>query len=402
MKNIFYRIALLGILLIETLSAKSHPMPNSMVLLRVGESDIQAMLQLPVAELQLAVPYDLTIDSERLLSELGPSLQNYILDHVSLQSPDGQLWRVTITDLKIDGESGSAQAAYRELVAHLSLTPPANSDVRQFSLRYDIIVHQLVTHKVLVSIDEDWRNGINSTKQQELGVIKTNVRTNTVPTLEVNLDQGSRWNGFKSMFAYGMQHIREGLDHILFLLTLLLIAPLLITNGRWSDFQGLRYTLFRFLKISLAFTIGHSVTLLIGSFNLLSFKVQYIEVLVAFSILISAIHCMRPLFSKKETWIAAGFGLIHGLAFSLSIADMALGWESKLISILGFNLGIESMQLIIMLLFFPVLLLSRWRFYRGIRVMFAVLTIIISLAWITERISNQENFITSYVNVFFS
>ena len=200
----------------------------------------------------------------------------------------------------------------------------------------------------------------------------------------------------------GMKHIREGLDHILFLFTLLLIAPLSATNNSWSDFQGLKYTLSRFLKISLSFTIGHSITLLAGSFNLINFSPQYIEVLIALSILISAINCLKPIFFHKETIIAGGFGLVHGMAFSASLAGLELDFGAKLMSILGFNLGIEAMQLLIMTCCFPVLLTSKWVFYKWIKNPTAVVTMIVSVAWIVQRISNHDNFITCCINGLFS
>ena len=183
---------------------------------------------------------------------------------------------------------------------------------------------------------------------------------------------------------------------------LLLVAPLSIREKEWSDFQGFRYTLRRFLRISLAFTLGHSITLLVGSFNLVPFQTQWIEVLIAFSILLSAVHVIRPLFPSRELGIAAGFGLIHGLAFSLTLADMNLGWQQKLLSVLSFNLGIEAMQLIIMAICFPLLLLSKWnKRYVPLRIGISFLAIIVSAGWIAERISGSENVITLYLNKVF-
>jgi hypothetical protein len=380
------RLFILCVLILGSVIAHAHPMPNSAVMLRVGETEVKAEIQLPLAELQLAVPYDLSLSSDQLLSKYGRDLQGYILEHFTITSIDGNDWKLEISNINIKEEAGPSNSIYREIVADLVMFPPAESDLRHFMLYYDVIVHQLVTHKILVSVDQDWSNGINSEHQQEIGIIKTDVKSNTVLPLEVNLEAGNRWKGFKAMFAFGMQHIREGLDHILFLLTLLLVAPLIIQDRNWSDFQGFRYTIKRFLTISLAFTLGHSIMLLIGSFDLVPFNVQYIEVFIAISILISSVHCIYPLFAQKESLIAAGFGLIHGLAFSLSISSMGLGWKSKLISILGFNLGIEAMQLIIMLIFFPILLLSKWKIYRVTRLVFASMVVAISLVWIVERL----------------
>lgn len=59
---------------------------------------------------------------------------------------------------------------------------------------------------------------------------------------------------------------------------------------------------------------------------------------------------MRTLyFTKKEVLIAGFFGLIHGLAFSLTLSGISLNIGGKLLSVLGFNLGIEAMQMVVML-----------------------------------------------------
>ena len=85
-----------------------------------------------------------------------------------------------------------------------------------------------------------------------------------------------------------MQHISEGTDHLLFLLVLLLPAPLLLKQKRWGRFGGTRYSLIRLLKIVTAFTLEHSLTLIIGALGWLWLPVQPVEVLIAFSILVSA------------------------------------------------------------------------------------------------------------------
>jgi hypothetical protein len=75
-------------------------------------------------------------------------------------------------------------------------------------------------------------------------------------------------------------------------------------------------SLLRILKIVTAFTVGHSTTLAFAAFGLLRVPSRAIEVLIAVSILVSAIHVMRPVRPGKESAVAAFFGLIHGLAFA--------------------------------------------------------------------------------------
>ena len=93
-----------------------------------------------------------------------------------------------------------------------------------------------------------------------------------------------------------MRHIAEGTDHLLFLLALLLPAPLIVIGSRWAGFAEVRSSLLQILKIVTAFTIGHSITLMLAASGLVRLPSRPIEVLIAFSILISAIHALRPIF----------------------------------------------------------------------------------------------------------
>jgi HupE / UreJ protein len=204
--------------------------------------------------------------------------------------------------------------------------------------------------------------------------------------------QGFTWSGFAGAFRLGVHHIAEGTDHLLFLLTLLLPAPLLAIAGRWDGRATVRCSLTQILCIVTAFTLGHSLTLALSSFGLIRLPSQPVEVLIAVSILVSAIHAMRPLFPGREAIIAASFGLIHGLAFASVLNELGVtGWY-RLISVFGFNLGIETMQLAVVSVTLPaLLLLSRTRFYSAFRIAGATFACVASSAWIVERVLDQPN-----------
>jgi hypothetical protein len=203
---------------------------------------------------------------------------------------------------------------------------------------------------------------------------------------------GFTWSGFSGAFHLGVHHIAEGTDHLLFLLTLLLPAPLLALGGRWNGRATVSHSLTKILRIVTAFTLGHSLTLALAGFGLVRLPSRPVEVLIAVSILVSAIHAMRPLFPGRESIIAASFGLIHGLAFASALDELGVtGWY-RLISVFGFNLGIEAMQLTVVTVTLPaLLLLSRTRFYSAFRITGAGFACLASCAWIVERVLVQSN-----------
>ena len=199
------------------------------------------------------------------------------------------------------------------------------------------------------------------------------------------------WLAPTSMFRLGMRHIAEGTDHLLFLLALLLPAPLLAVGGRWMGFAGVRVGLLRILKVVTAFTVGHSLTLALAAIGVVKVPSRSIEVLIAVSILVSAVNALRPVFAGREAAVAGFFGLIHGLAFASTLSVLGLGRWERLASILGFNLGIEAMQLMVVAAVLPsLLLLSRSRGYAVVRVGGALFAGIASVGWIVERTLNVQ------------
>lgn len=377
----------------------AHPMPNTIILLDIKSDKVSAEIQLPLNELELAFGHGVNRNSNNLIKRLGPQITTYLLDHIKIFAPDGKPWAVTIDDMQVQPVQESASGPYKELTVHLSLVPPVNANTRQFNLSYDAIIHQVVSHFALVSVRQDWDNGLNPEHPYEVGVIGLDVKSNTIPPLAVNIQQGGLWRGFTSMVNLGVEHIAEGTDHLLFLLTLLLPAPLLVNRKGWAQAGSTRYSLIRIFKIVTAFTIGHSITLLLGATGVTDFPAQPIEILIAVSIFISAIHAIKPIFPGREMFIAAGFGLIHGMAFATTLVDLNLDAGRMALSIFGFNLGIELMQLVVVAVTIPwLIILSRSLvIYTYVRIIGATLAGIAAIGWIIERVTSTPNLISTFV-----
>lgn len=362
-------------------------MPSSVVLLDVHQDSVQGEVQIHLSELGLALKEDLMGVPQAVLDAYGAQFRAYLLEHVQLVTPEGQPWTVNVSDLNVKAAEQTATGPYQELVAHMSFVPPAGATTRALTLRYDAVIHQVVTHTALVSIRQDWASGVTREHPAEVGVIRLNPVDGTIAPLEIDRSGGTLWSGFVSMFRLGISHIAEGTDHLLFLLTLLLPAPLIAAAGRWGKFKGTRRSLLSILKIVSAFTIGHSLTLILGAVSRLELPTQPIEAVIALSILVSAVHALRPIFPNRELLVAGGFGLIHGMAFSFTLAELNLSPTQMALSLLGFNLGIEAMQLLIIALTMPwLIVLARTPVYTPIRVAGGLVAAVASLGWLGERL----------------
>lgn len=399
-KRSYSWVLLLVLLLMQMGSLLAHPMPTTAVLLDLQATGVAAELQLPLGELQLVFGSQLNLldHPETLVARSEPTLRAYLLAHIHPVSPDGRPWRVDLQRLEVGATEQTNTGPYQELTAHLWLQPPVGASSHAFTLRYDAIIHQVVTHKALVSIRQDWDNGIMAEHPVEVGVIQLDPRDNSISPLQLVPAGGSRWRGFQHMVGLGLSHISEGTDHLLFLLVLLLPAPLLVRWRRWDQFGGVRYSAGRLLNIVTAFTIGHSLTLVLGALGWVHLPSQLVEALIALSILVAAVHAWQPVFSSREAWVAAGFGLVHGLAFAGTLAGLHLDATRMGLSILGFNLGIELMQLFVIAVTMPwLLLLSRTSAYPAVRVGGALVGGVAALAWLAERLTGQANPLTILV-----
>ncbi|WP_169314137.1 HupE/UreJ family protein [Streptomyces piniterrae] len=170
----------------------------------------------------------------------------------------------------------------------------------------------------------------------------------------------------------GLDHILLGVDHVLFLVLLLLGA------------QGWRSV----VRLATSFTVAHSVTLALAALGWVEVPSEIVEPLIALSIVYVAVENIARGESRHRTLIVFGFGLLHGLGFAgaLSFTDDSGG--RLLVTLLSFNLGIELGQLAIVLLLFPLLLLTRRRYSWSTvaHVCVAVVVGVIGLVWFVERV----------------
>jgi hypothetical protein len=363
------------LLLVTPLPAWGHPMPNSAVVLRLHRTGIDAELTLPIGELAMGWEKPLPLDSVKTVQKYGAELEEYVRTHVRPFAPDGRPWTVTVREVTpLDEQEPDVRVA-------LAMTPPPGAPVDRLTFHYDVIFHHLITHTAVVTLANDWRNGLVGEEPVLLGTMR-----DTSAELAIDRSGGSWFQGFAAMFRLGARHIAEGTDHLLFLLALILPAPLVAAGGRWGGYAGWRTALRRIVKVVTAFTLGHSITLVFGALGWARLPGAVIESAIAISILVSAAHALVPIFRGREVFIAAGFGLVHGLAFAATLTGFGFDPLTMASSVLGFNLGIEAFQLLVILAAMPwLVLLACSPVYRPFRIAGAALTGIAAAAWFAER-----------------
>lgn len=157
----------------------------------------------------------------------------------------------------------------------------------------------------------------------------------------------------------GVLHLATGYDHVLFLLSLILTA------GGMARREGLRAAGKDVAWIVTAFTLGHSVTLIAAALGWVVLPSRLVESVIAGSIVVVALlNLARPEQRASMPWLAFAFGLVHGFGFSGVLAELGLPAQSRVLSLVAFNLGIELAQLaFVAALLVPLERLARWRGY---------------------------------------
>ena len=194
--------------------------------------------------------------------------------------------------------------------------------------------------------------------------------------LEVKIDS-NRVN-FSDFIKIGIEHILEGYDHLTFLLMLML--PLIFFSD--NIFKSFIYI----IEVATAFTISHSITLSLSVFNIINTPENLIEILIAFTIFLTAINNLTHYVSFKKEWLLAFiFGFIHGFGFANALKELNLqiGDFAKLV--FGFNLGVEIGQFVVVFVTLPFLYILIKKFEK----LYFILSIIggiFGLLWMIERI----------------
>lgn len=356
-------------------------MPETRVWIDTTERGWRLSAELPLNRLELAFGHALAEQPAQALSAHGAALADYLLQHVGARSASGS-WQVLRPQLRVR-DDGAA-----ELLAEFELVAPSPQAVRAGTLLFDAITHEVRTHRVQVFLRNDWASGRVGGTPQLLGELNSTQRQ-----VEVQLDAARLGAGLRTLFADGAKHILEGTDHLLFLLLLVLVAPLTVQAGRWGDARTPIAALRRTVWIVSAFTLGHTVTLVLGSTGVFDPPSQAVEVAVALTIAVTAVHVWRPLFGSAEAAVAGVFGAVHGLAFSASLSGASLTPAQHAWALLGFNLGIEAMQIAMLLLVAPplVMLARRRESAHGqVRQLLSVLALLAAGWWTVDRMAWLE------------
>ena len=193
--------------------------------------------------------------------------------------------------------------------------------------------------------------------------------------------------GFAGFVIEGMAHIASGLDHVLFLVTLLLVAVWRRDGPGWAPRASARSAFAETLRLVTAFTLAHSVTLGLAASGVIDPPSRWVESLIALTVLLAALDNIRPFVPGPRWSMVAVFGLVHGVGFAGPLKDLGLRGAELVLPLLGFNLGVELGQLTVVALLLPLALALRNRaaYRRWIVPGGSGVIAVLATLWLAER-----------------
>lgn len=301
-------------------------------------------LAVALKDLDLIAPVDANADGKITWAEVKtatPLLLPLINQAVNVKdaSPTCSLqWRYDGLERRADG-------------AYLRLQSTASCPYAQaLALHYTLLQQQDASHRLLITGRVAGHELLTTASPQQSGDVVLHAvlgHPASVAALASAPPSAGRWSALVDYFKVGFFHLIEGYDHLAFLLALVL--PLRLRWGRSrvspaaaqasSQWGHLLYTV-------TAFTLGHSITLVLAALGWLHASPTWVEPVIALSIGFTAVLNLRPVAWLRTDGLALLFGLVHGFGFAGLLLEAnapagLLPW-----ALAGFNAGIEVGQLL--------------------------------------------------------
>jgi len=326
------------VLLLAASTALAHDPSRSLLTLAVERNEVHGRLDVSLRDLEDAIGLDSDGDyaiTWREVEHRRLEVERYVLRRVAIAA-DGASCTLGASLSAVDTHGGATYAV-------LDLRAECAGAPRQLRVEYGLLFDVDGAHRSLVQIG----SGAATT---------TAVLSAEHPSIEVEVAKLSAWSGLGRFVAEGVWHIWHGYDHLAFVL--LLLVPIVL-GPRGGRELGARAAVGEILRVVTAFTLAHSITLALATLGVVNVPSRVIESVIALSVLVAAVLNVAPSVPRLGARLAFCFGLVHGLGFATALRDLGTGGAGMLVSLAGFNLGVEAGQLAVVSAAMPILLTAR-------------------------------------------
>ena len=355
------RIAItLLIVVAAAVAAFAHDPGLSAAVLKLEKGRVDAHLTFARADIEMLVAMDANRDGTVTPTEFEqakPQLQSLANEAVTV-SVAGQSIQKQVVGIEMDGSNG--------VHFNFSFARPADAENQTFTFQSNLIGRLARGHRQYLEMIGGAGNMIGS-QLLEAGSNRYE------PSLSVLAEAADKPQTFWQFLKLGVQHILTGYDHLAFLFALLLLG------------SGLREA----AKIITSFTVAHSITLALATFNLVNLPPSIVEPMIAVSIVYVGLENIFRRDINRRWLLTFAFGLIHGFGFASVLRELGIGGQGSgaIVPLLSFNLGVEAGQIAIAAVVLPLIWKLRQQPKFVIRYVPAcsVLVAIAGAYWLIER-----------------
>ncbi|MDX2437621.1 MAG: HupE/UreJ family protein [Acidobacteriota bacterium] len=356
--------------------SSAHNAGNSYLYLQIYPESMSGRFEIALSDLNPALGLsgtDLEITADNLDQRIG-FLQDYYLDHVTISDDRGPLSIDFTTYDLLNAEGGYVLMPFD--LGGLDRVPDT------LTIDYSVLFDEDPGHRGFLLVEHNWATGTFANENRVSLVFGPGSRHQVF-----DLTSSGRLRGFLALVHLGAEHMVLGLDHVFFLLALLLTVALRRDGGVWQPLEGLKPALWNVLTIVTAFAAAHAVALTLAALGLLRLPEALVETMIAASTTLVALNILLPLFRGRIWWIVFGLSLFHGMGFAGGLMDLGVLDEHLGLSVIAFNLGIELGQIVIVAVLFPLLFaVRRLELYRKVFLKVAAVgLILVSFVWVIER-----------------
>lgn len=367
--RIFTLIFLTAALHFSALNVAAHQLSTAYANLAINSKGIiSGEWQVRLYDLEQAIGVDVDGDGKLRWQELqarASSVNQYLVSHLQFSRGNKPCALVINDSWKIDAHFNEA---YLLVPVHAQCALAGDIGVQ-----YSAFFNEDSDHKLLLNLA-----GNTATSSRVLSDAQRNINWNA--------QSGSVADTFFEFVYQGILHIWIGIDHILFLVSLLLTCVLVRRGKQWFAQTSVKRIVITTTWIVTAFTLAHSITLTATAFELLHFSSRWIEVGIAISVLLVALNNIFPVVVRLG-WVTFGFGLLHGMGFAGVLGELGLPSDQQLLTVLAFNLGVEVGQMAIVLALLPIFIAVRKKLWyaRYALTGTSIVIALVALQWIVER-----------------
>lgn len=362
MIRIAIRLLLAGLVALLAAPAAAHKASDGYLQLTTTAHGRELRIDIALRDLDAALDLDADGDGRLTWAEVRqawPAIERYVRAHVAIDGCRFDDQAVRALEQRSDG-------AYAALTLHAPCTLP-----REPVVRYSVLADVDATHRGLLRI----------------GMGQDTASLRVLDPAQPAAEAVSAASISGSFVKAGTSHILGGIDHVLFLICLMLPAVMRRGVDGWRPVASLREALLPVVGIVTAFTVAHSITLALAATRTVLLPASVIEPAIAVTIVLAALDNLRPIFRGRRGRVTFLFGLIHGFGFADVLAELSLPPWQFATALLKFNIGIELGQLAVVVLALGALYALRKRpaypllAIRG----GSLLACAIGAAWLVER-----------------